>query len=130
MKLLESGHEHVKVGVRGRRRGGRFRVRTVLSQGHRARPAGGGAEAARRAGPAAADRGRGAATSARAGGEGGGSDGALCRDNVEELQVGRPAAGRGVDDRDLARRGIGRVGGRDLSGQGRACAAVKTVDGT
>ena len=59
-----------------------------------------------------------------------GSDGALCRDNVEELRVGRPAAGRGVDDRDLARRSIGRVGGRDLSGQGRACAAVKTVDGT
>ena len=35
-----------------------------------------------------------------------GGDGALCRDNVEELRVGRPAAGRGVDDRDLARRSV------------------------
>ena len=43
---------------------------------------------------------------------------ALRRDNVEDLRVGRPAAGRGVDDGDRAHRGAGRVGGRDLGRQG------------
>ena len=81
------GHGHVEVGVGGRRRGGRFRVGAVLGHGHRARPAGGGAEVARRAGPAPADRGRGGAANARAGGKGTGGDGALRRENVEGLRA-------------------------------------------